>query len=280
MPLPLLPTLTDLEAFLAEALLRTTTTTTDTTAPFLADDPQGIWRPGADPAARPVTRLGLALEPWPGLSEWTHRARLDALWLHRPWRLAELTSPPFAALPEAVGVLAHHLAFDERLTTGLNPRLANALSFAGTLEPEPFGEKDGRPVGMVGALADAAASWETFVGRAAAIFGGTDEVTLPTVIRSADGPLVVAVVGAMTDTLVRHAATRGVHVYVTGQWRRPAKEAVRATGMGVVAVGHARAERWGVRALADLLRERWAELDVRLAPTLGTHLEQQTSGVR
>lgn len=241
------PTLFELEAFLADVLQ---------TAAFPPEDPHGLWQPGADPV-RPVTRLGLALEPWPGLTAWAARERLDALWLHRPWRLAEL-SPP---LPEAIGVLAHHLAFDERLTTGLNPRLAAALGFAGA--PEPFGEKDGRPLGMVGRLADGGTTWESLVRRIAETFGGLDEVTPPA---GGELPRIVAVVGAMNDRLVRDAAARGVRAYVTGQWRKPAAAAVRETGTGVLAVGHARAERWGLRALAGLLNARWPGLAVRLAP--------------
>ena len=154
------------------------------------------------------------------------------------------------------------------MTTGLNPRLADALGFAGV--PEPFGEKDGRPLGMIGRLASDAAGtgWETFARRVDETFGGLDAATPPgATTPDGDGPFIVAVVGAMNDALVRAAAARGVRAYVTGQWRPPAAPAVRATGLGVLAVGHARAERWGVRALAGLLRERWAGLDVRVAPS-------------
>ena len=249
------PTLADLEAFLAAALH---------TAAFPADDPHGLWRPPTAPThpPRPVARLGLALEPWPGLPAWVARERPDALWLHRPWRLAEL-SPP---LPDPLGILAHHLAFDERLTTGLNPRLADALGF--TAAPEPFGEKDGRPLGMIGPVAiPAGTGWETVARRVGEVFGGLDDPTPPDPAAAVpDGPLVIAVVGAMTDALVRAAAARGVRAYVTGQWRQPAAAAVRETGLGILPVGHARTERWGLRALAGMLRERWAGLEILLPP--------------
>ena len=71
--------------------------------------------------------------------------------------------------------------------------------------------------------------------------------------------------GAMNDALVREADARGARVYVTGQWRVPATEAVNETGIGVVCVGHRRSEEWGLRALAGLLRERWATLRVIVA---------------
>jgi putative NIF3 family GTP cyclohydrolase 1 type 2 len=76
----------------------------------------------------------------------------------------------------------------------------------------------------------------------------------------------IAVVGGMTDALVREAAARGAQLYVTGQWRVPAARAVRDTGLTVAVTGHARAERWGLAALARMLRERWPAMRVSLAP--------------
>jgi len=75
----------------------------------------------------------------------------------------------------------------------------------------------------------------------------------------------IALVGAMTDTLVRQAALQGVQLYITGQSRQPAQTAVYETGMTVAVIGHATGEWWGLRALAGLLRERWSNLDVVIA---------------
>ena len=72
----------------------------------------------------------------------------------------------------------------------------------------------------------------------------------------------VAVVGAMTDALVREAASRGADLYVTGQFRQPARNAVIETGINVIVVGHRRSELWGLRALAGVVRERWFRLEV------------------
>ena len=66
----------------------------------------------------------------------------------------------------------------------------------------------------------------------------------------------------MTDALVREAAARGAGLYVTGQMRGPAAEAVRLTGMRVVAVGQERSERWGLRYVARTLVEAFPGLDV------------------
>ena len=214
-----------------------------------ASTEHGVFVPGR----RPVRRLGLALDGDADAAQWAHAAALDALWLHRPWRL------PAGALPEGVGVCFTHLPFDDRLTTGLNPRLATAL---GATELEPFGEKEGRTIGML-ARTDARPVVQ-LRDATAAVFGGVDAW-----IDAADADAPVrrlAVVGAMNDALVRGAAARGATLYVTGQLRAPALDAVRATGIAVAAVGHGRAEQWGARALAGLVRERWARLEVVLRP--------------
>lgn len=205
------------------------------------DDPAGIWLP----SDRPIAALGLALEPWPGIGAWAASERLDALLVHRPWGLAAEAIGP-------IGVLAYHLAFDESLTIGRNPRLASIL---GLSQIETLGRKEGRPIGMIG---DATGRRDRFVAAVERVFGGLDRVVpgeRPEVGR-------VAVVGAMTAALVEEAARRGADAYVTGQWREPGRAAAAAAGLTVVAVGHRRSELWGLGALAALLGERWPALRI------------------
>lgn len=195
---------------------------------------------------RPVRRLGLALEPGPYLPTLAKRYQLDAVFLHRPWKLE-----PWH-LPADVGVLAYHLAFDERLTLGYNPRLAHVL---GLTDIAVFGEKSGRPLGMIGAVPPTGFAAIERVARQC--WGGLEEA------RSCNGVVErLVVVGAMTDVLVREAAERGVQVYITGQLRQPARSAVIETGIGVLVVGHQRSEEWGLRALGDVLHEQWPALQV------------------
>src|SRR3712207_4047719 len=125
---------------------------------------------------------------------------------------------------------------------------------------EVLGEKQGRPIGMLGEILP-----ETFASYCESInevFGGHD-TSYP---GECDRILRVAVVGAMTDELIREAASRGADVYVTGQLRQPAEKAVSETGIGVIAVGHRRCEEWGLQALAGVMRERWCALEVILPP--------------
>ncbi len=209
------------------------------------EEPHGVYLP----STRPITRFGLALEPWAGLTQWANAEQLDALFLHRPWQLES------GQLAADIGVLAYHLAFDENLTLGFNARLATVLGMS-TLEV--LGEKQGRSLGMIGNIPTQ--DFASFCCCVDAVFGGYDEAIAD------DNPGVsrIAVVGAMNDALVREAVSRGTDVYITGQLRKPAQAAVAETGIGIVAVGHRRSEEWGLRALAGVLRDRWSRLEVIL----------------
>jgi putative NIF3 family GTP cyclohydrolase 1 type 2 len=218
------------------------------TADERTDDTTGVWRS----ATGRIQHLGLALEPDAVPPAWLcgESGAVDALLLHRPWGVDDLS------LPEGAGVLACHRPFDAALTTGYHPALARALGLG---EIEPFEEKDGRPLGMVGAFATPLASDEA-LRRLVEVLGGLKDVHPPT--QPVRG---VAVVRAMDERLVGEAHRCGAQLYVTGQMRRPGLDAVARTGIGVAAVGHRRSERFGLRVLAGLLRRRFAALGVRVA---------------
>ena len=208
-----------------------------------SNDQNGVYLP----SERPISRFGLALEPWSQLADWVSDQQLDALFLHRPWQLQP------GQLPPDIGIVAYHLAFDEHLTLGFNSRLATVLSIN---KLEVLGEKEGRAIGMIGDVPPQ--SFASYCCCLKQVFGGQDKA----LAGSSSHVSRVAVVGAMTDALVREAASRGADLYITGQFRQSAQAAVLETGIGVVAVGHHRCEQWGLRSLAGLLRERWSQLQV------------------
>lgn len=201
------------------------------------------------PSTRPICRLGLALEPWAQLPQWVEQQRLDALFLHRPWKLQ------LGQLNQEIGVVSYHLAFDERLTLSFNPRLAQVLCMSSL---SPLGDKQGRAIGMIGDIPTR--SFTSYCSYINEVFGGQEsaQIGIKTEISR------LAVVGAMNEALVREAAVRGADLYITGQLRQPALIALMETGISVIAVGHRRSEEWGLLALANVLRERWYELQVVL----------------
>src|SRR5262245_7551480 len=92
-------------------------------------------------SARPIRRIGLALEPWPTMPSWLEHEDLDAIFLHRVTNLDRDTVPPTR------GVIYSQLPFEERMTVGYVPRLAEVL---GLRARSPMGDKGGRPLGMIG----------------------------------------------------------------------------------------------------------------------------------
>lgn len=207
------------------------------------------------PSDRPAQYIGLALEPWPGIGEWVRSHQVDAIWLHRPWQLHPGT------LPTDVGVLYHHLPFDECLTTGYNRRLANVFGMESLEElgykqtaDEPNLPK--RPIGMIGNVPERTYDeWLDLIQRE---YGGYDQAVHGKT-RTCER---VAVVGAMNAALIQEAHERGVSLYLTGEYRKGAQKAVDETGLSVVAIGHRRTEEWGLRALGQLLNMNYQ--DIRL----------------
>ena len=230
-----------------------------TTAIYPPDEQGGIFHlPNSDMTGKPVSHIGLALEPEPGLAEWIRTNQIDALWLHRPWKL-DLTS-----IPANVAVLYHHLPFDEHLTIGYNQWMANALGItpetqvgSGEAIYPVIGYKQAhnlpaRPIGLIGRAPGL--DFGGWLYRINDEFGGYDEVH-PGAGKQPNGNG-VAIVGAMNDALIREAADRGVGIYITGQFRKAAQQALDETGMGVIAIGHQRSEEWGLLMLADLLQSQ------------------------
>lgn len=217
-------------------------------AKFLAveryeNDQNGIYVP----SYRAIARLGLVLEPRSDLAKWTRRERIDALFLHRPWQLQP------EKLAADIGVIAYHLAFDECFTLGFNPRLATVLGMSNL---EVLGKKEGRAIGMIGEIERH--NFDSYCDRIDQVFDGYDKANPGNCTEI----LRVAVVGAMNNALVREASDRGANIYVTGQLRQPAEDALLETGIGYIAVGHRRCEEWGLKALGGVLTERWAKLKV------------------
>jgi putative NIF3 family GTP cyclohydrolase 1 type 2 len=74
---------------------------------------------------------------------------------------------------------------------------------------------------------------------------------------------------SMTAALVEQTATVGADTYVTGQARQPGRAPAARLGLNVIAVGHWRAELWGLRRLARELAATFPVLEVSVLLVTG-----------
>jgi putative NIF3 family GTP cyclohydrolase 1 type 2 len=217
------------------------------------DDLNGIYQS----SNRPIRCLGLIREPWSEVADWVCSNQIDALFCHRPWKLS------LEQLPNDTGVLAYHLSFDEALTIGYNPWLANQLGMKNLAVLGTKRESQvERPIGMIGDISSQ--SFYDYHQQVSTVFDGTEEIWLGAPKTSEFQISRVAVVGATSAELVQMAAAQGADLYITGQFRSVAKTALQSTGMSCIAIGHQRSEEWGIQALAELIRQRWPALQVVL----------------
>ena len=200
----------------------------------------------------PITCLGFALQTSDDLYTWLANSTVDALFLHRPFGLDR------ARLPSGIGVVACHEPFDAQLTTGPNAPLARALGMRGVSN---LGEKKGRTVGMIGSAQPL--PFDAWADRIAGLYGDIEGVARP----AGDPPIArIAVMSAMDSDLVALAANAGAGLYLTGQFRPGASDAVRKSGIAVIAIGHARSEHWGLQVLARTAQAAFPAVETIVMP--------------
>jgi dinuclear metal center YbgI/SA1388 family protein len=152
-----------------------------------------------------------------------------------------------------IAVYASHLPLDANQEIGNCALLARALGLART---DRFGEYQGTQIGVAGAsdllTADLLAQAIAFAGE----FGGTARATAFVDGHRTRRWAVLTGSGADTATL-RLAATQGIDTLITGEG--PHHTTVDAPDLGVVVIycGHYASETLGVRALAQLIAERF-----------------------
>jgi putative NIF3 family GTP cyclohydrolase 1 type 2 len=210
---------------------------------------------------QPTRRRRLHNQP---LSQWLPRT---IAFLHRPFDLEPKN------LRNGTLVLASHTSFDENLTVGWNPALAEQLGMCADASLCIKGYKGDaeRKIGMVGQVL---ATQQEMLDLIRAEFGEPDMVQpgLSNEIR------VVAIMNAFGEEEVhrvlataqkmglvpdKYTEAQGRHVlYLTGQSRPAGLQAATALGYTVACVGHKNAEEWGIRYLAARLRAEYPKVQV------------------
>ena len=215
--------------------------------------PNGLQVPGGSEVAKVVSGVSAHLE----LLENAVAAQAELLIVHHGlfWGpLNGLSDQLAARLRVALGadlnVAAYHLPLDAHAEIGNNALICRALGF----EPEPgtFALAGGRPIGAIGRVAEGIGVSE-LAARLAAETGQE-----PLVFDA--GPETIQSIGVVTGSgskQIAEAAELGLDALVTGEPSEPAMADAREAGIHFLAGGHYATEVCGIRALGELVAERF-----------------------
>jgi dinuclear metal center YbgI/SA1388 family protein len=148
-----------------------------------------------------------------------------------------------------LSLVAYHLPLDAHPRIGNNALLAAGL---GAVRTEPFAEHGGAPVGAIAHL-DPPMARDELPARVA-------ELTRREPLVFPAGPDPVHTVGIVSGGAaddVAEAIERGLDAFLTGEPAERVMALAQEGGVTFLAAGHYATETFGVRALGDLLAERF-----------------------
>jgi dinuclear metal center YbgI/SA1388 family protein len=223
-------------------------------AAFADLGPNGLQVPGAQEVTRVVTGVSAQRE----LSERAVELGAQLLLVHHGlfWSfhppgltplLAERLRPLFK---HDINLAAYHLPLDAHPVVGNNAILAREL---GCESHEPFGVYKGAAIGRRG----------TFAGDGITVHELRERVRAlthrePTMLGA--GPERIRSIGIVSGSAadrLDEAVAAGLDAFLTGEPREHIMADAREAGVHFVAAGHYATETFGVRALGDLLAERF-----------------------
>lgn len=225
-----------------------------------------------------VSRVILAVSPTPGFYEAMSDMRFipDGLaFLHRPWDLDK------KRVPKGTFIIASHTGFDEALTVGYNTALASRLGIDLDTSVCLKGYKNDtdRRIGIVGLL-DPSQEPKKLLSAVNDEFGehGSDHGFSggeSTGTKRMDNIKVVAIMNAFRPEEVDRVMEAAVSnkwvsdnddgsqiLFLTGQAREEGLNAALDKKMKVVCVGHRTCEEWGIRYLAQQIKEQYDIMEV------------------
>jgi dinuclear metal center YbgI/SA1388 family protein len=213
--------------------------------------PNGLQVPGASEVTRVVTGVSARRELHERAVELGAQLVLvhhGLFWKFHPAGLTPLLAERLRPLfKHDINLAAYHLPLDAHPEVGNNALLAKAL---GCDEVRPFGIYKAKAIGARGTLDVSADELVVTVsaatGRQPLLLGAG-----PDRIRS-----IGIVSGSAADTL-HEAADAGLDAFLTGEPREHITADAAELGMWFLAAGHYATETFGVRALGDLLAERF-----------------------
>ncbi len=217
--------------------------------------PNGLQVPGADEVGLVVSGVSAHTELFERAAELGAQMVLchhGIFWDKAP----RAVSPSLKARLQALfggemSLVSYHLPLDAHPELGNNALICEAL---GLMRSEPFAEHRGRPIGWIGRTGSEGLDSRELIERCTAVFGREP-------LAFAEGPARVHNVGVVSGGgagSLGEAIDRGLDALITGEPSEPAMADAREAGIHFVAGGHYATETFGVRALGDLVAQRFA----------------------
>jgi len=215
--------------------------------------PNGLQVPGSDEVGLVATGVSAHRELFERAADAGAELVLchhGLFWEQDPRALSPQLKARLKALFDSdMSLAAYHLPLDAHPELGNNALICAGL---GLDLVEPFGRHRGRDIGWVGRPA-APLPLAAMVERCRALFGQE-----PLVFASGPDPVTsVGVVSGGGASSLAEATARGLDAFVTGEPAEPSMADAREGEVTFVAGGHYATETLGIRALGDLLAERF-----------------------
>ena len=213
----------------------------------------GLQVEGSPTVQRLATTVSISREVISSALAW----KADAILVHHGLLWGQRSGPivgPFRTrlrflLANDLNLVAYHLPLDAHPEIGNNALLARTL---GLTIAEPFARVDGQFIGVIAnapnqmPLLDLVGQVIEFTEREPIVLGGGPGHVDRVAILSGSGAFALD-----------EAAAAGCQVLLTGDARETTMALARELGVTVIAAGHEATERCGVRALSDLLSQRF-----------------------
>jgi dinuclear metal center YbgI/SA1388 family protein len=216
--------------------------------------PNGLQVPGTDEVTHVLTGVSATLELHERAVELGAQLVLvhhGLFWNFHPTGLTPLLAARLRPLfKHDINLAGYHLPLDAHPELGNNALLARAL---GCVDVEPFGSYKGTLIGRRGRFetpltpAELHERVQTATGRSPLLLGAGPERI---------GSIGI-VSGSAADTL-NEAVALGLDAFLTGEPREHITAEAAEQGVHFVAAGHHATETFGVRALGELLADRFA----------------------
>jgi dinuclear metal center YbgI/SA1388 family protein len=225
-------------------------------APERFDDycPNGLQVPGCELVETVVTGVSAHLELFErarGEGAQLVLAHHGLFWGSGPGAIDAALARRLRVLFEAdISLLAYHLPLDAHRDVGNNALLARAL---GGARLEPFARHRGEPIGCLAELPGEGVAIAELLGR-------VGDATAREPLAFDCGPRLVRRIAIVTGAAADHfeeAIAAGADAFLTGEPAERVMAQAREARVHFIAAGHYATETFGVRALGELLAERF-----------------------